>query len=157
VANFASENDTHLVVLCGGETQKKSFPGKTEAGVMFDSLSLFLKVPYLLEGDSYTTYENIKFSAKRIRQWLVQDGNGKKCRITIFCEAQRALKVVLLARHFMLDLVENVDGLRIETDSWERADPARELKTTIMTWLGIKFPSIARQERDKSYGRSHNR
>ncbi len=93
---------------------------------------------------SYTTYENIQNAVRHIRYVLKEE----KVQITIFCEAQRALKVSLLARHFMRDLVKDVDDLRVETVNWERANPVRELKTTVLTWLAIKFPLLGIAERE---------
>ena len=100
--------------------------------------------------DSYTTYDNIRLAAEKIRTvGFFHNVPGGNFKITIFCEAQRALKVILLSRHFMRDLVENVDSITIETVSWERADPVRELKTTIMTWLAIKYPWLGLAERER--------
>ena len=155
VRNFLRVNRVGQVIFCGGETQKKSFPGKSEAQVMYNYLMV---QPEGLQGwhqshwiqiDSYTTYDNIRLAAEKIRIMKSHDDPNAKFKITIFCEAQRALKVIRLSRHFMRDLVENVDSITIETVSWERADPVRELKTTIMTWLAIKYPWLGLAERER--------
>lgn len=163
VADFLRRQlDVESVILCGGETQKTKFPRRSEARVMYDYLNKCgLPMGFVLEENSYTTYDNIKLAAeiiKRLRDGQTAQVGGRphiKFRITIFCEAQRALKVIMLARHFMSDLVKDIDDIQVETYNWERADPRRELKSTIMTWLAIRFPSIARQERDKRFDRSH--
>ena len=151
VRSFLRVNRVDQVIFCGGETQKKSFPEKTEAQVMCNYLAV---QPgghrrYWLETGSYTTFDNVRLAAEKIRIMKSHDDPNAKFKVTIFCEAQRALKVIRLSRHFMRDLVENVDSITIETVSWERADPVRELKTTIMTWLAIKYPWLGLAERER--------
>jgi len=125
---------------------------------MLDYLIQFNRATgYILENDSYITYDNICFASAKIRQivkpWERPD---LKSRITIFCKAQKALKVILLSRRFMADLVEDIDDIRVETYNWERFNPDRELKTTIMTWLAIKFPFLARWESENKKRLSKN-
>ena len=130
---------------------------------MFDYLSQFSRVrvrerDYVLEEDSYTTYDNIRLAAARIATELQrmnmkwEERMATKVKITVFCEAQRALKVAMLTRHFLYTdrrLVKDVDDIQIETYNWERADPNRELKTTVKTWLAIKYPWLGLAERER--------
>ncbi len=139
VARFVLQERPDLVILCGGETQQQSAPNVSEAGLMLQYLSKAVATkPYPLENIAvttagtlleleqyhYTTYENIQGASRHIRSMYLP---GTKFKITIFCEAQRALKVALYSRHFMMNLVDSVDDIKIETDSWERTNPAKEI------------------------------
>lgn len=167
VLEYLYSYEPQAVIYSGGYTQQKSFHGLSEAGVMADYVEQMVFFPWNheehLETEAYTTYDNIELAAAKIRRW--RDGNFGvtnhrpyvKFRITIFCEAQRALKVILLSRYFMSGLVDDIDDIQIETYNWERADPMRELKTTFLTWLAIKFPSLARAESEKKRKLSQNR
>ncbi len=159
-------SEVRSVILCGGPTQQQSAPGKTEAGVMFEYLShQAVDQPYTLEGNSYTTHDNIQNAADRIRRllWPVKigesvSGRSEKCRITIFCEAQRDLAVEMAARHFMRDLVADVEGdIRTETYSWERAHPTKALWKANLMWLALRFPWLATLERRKKMRLSQSR
>lgn len=149
IASWIDENRPDLVILCGGQTQKKTAQElfgspMSEAQVMDHWLAKWwdkktgqdetLYSPVLLEQDSYTTTENIR-NASRLIEKL--DYPKDDIHITIFCEAQRALKVIMLSREYMLDLVENCDSIQVETVNWERANPVKEA-LSIIKWLLIK-------------------
>lgn len=149
------EGESHAVpiILCGGETQEERFPGKSEARVMFDYLTRFKIVEvigeysYILQDHSYTTHFNIRLAAKEIRKRIrPQEGSNKKFRITIFCEAQRAPDVVMLARHYMGGLVESIDDITVETVSWERADPFKQVWKMMYNKLALTFPWLGLAE-----------
>lgn len=173
--NEVSKEPVTNVVLCGGFTQQKTFPGKSEARVMYDylqsntlsRLDFPSRIQFQLEENSYTTHDNILMAANKIggfkKDWRT-DLVPEQFKITIFCEAQRALKVILLSRRFMKDLVSSVADIKTETDSWELRDPDSwkhgkrgELWTTNMTWLAIKFPFLAQLERRKKMEMSKHR
>lgn len=133
-----------VIIFCGGYTQRKRFPGLSEAYVMADYVRE--QVPELdcyIEDDSYTTYENIRNAAEvvRKREW-------EPDQIIVFCEAQRAPKTDMLVRHFF--------GRRatIMTDSWELASPVKELVHFAYDWLALKFPILARIARKKRIRRA---
>ncbi len=156
VADFINRHNPELVIFCGGHTQRKSAPGVSEAGLMSSSLDhdqMVLpgkRTDFAVEVDSYTTYANIQNAAWRIGNWFIRRGilGDEKVRITIFCEATRAANVVMLARHFMGDLVESIDDITVETASWERADPFKQAKNLIYNKLAIKYSWLGLAERE---------
>lgn len=149
VFRFIQNEHPNAVIFCGGYTQCKTAPSISEAGLMREYTradqfpSFMLKV--FVDDNSYTTFENIKNAAEIIRQQLcIADG-----RITIFCEATRSANVIMLARHFMGDLVDSIDDISVETDSWERADPFKQAGNLIHNKLAVTFPWLGLAERER--------
>jgi len=141
---FCKEQRPEHVILCGGATQQKSFPGLTEAQLMYKYLRggpyfvLGWHPNWFVKDDGYTAYDNIRNAADVVGDLLL---DGPK--ITIFCEATRALKVADLARHFLgFPPDYGAPDIRIETDSWERRHPGKELRDTIRTHLAIRLPFL---------------
>jgi hypothetical protein len=151
VAKYCARVRPEYIILCGGQTQQKSFPGRSEADVMYDYLYKRLdSAPnfhpgWFTEDESFTTYENIRDAAAVIRRLEAaeesHEGWSRPPAVTIFCEATRALKVAMLARHF-IGFPPSAGGapIRIETDSWELMHPTLELVGTLKEWLAIRFP-----------------
>jgi len=145
VVKFCREQHPDLVVLCGGPTQQKSFPGKTEAFVMHTYLRGRFEEglsdwPYrcYLEEESFTTYDNIRGAAG-----IIRDRGLTLSEITIFCEATRALKIARAARHFLGFPPEHgAPPIRIETDSWELMHPFWELLNSVEMELTLRLPVI---------------
>lgn len=142
-----------LVVFCGGFTQRKTAPGMSEARLMagyvlppLDQVLLPTQLPFLLEEDSYTTPDNAEKASQINYPGLL----SKETKLTVFCEATRALKVDLLIRHFF--------GRRanIETASWELMSPSKQILSTVYDLAAIKFPSLARYWRNKRIERSYH-
>lgn len=150
VANFINQHDPDLVVFCGGYTQRKSAPGVSEAGLMSSYLDHDQKIIpgrktlFVNEANSYTTFKNIEYAANLIG---LESWEGK-VRVTIFCEATRSPIVIMLARHFMGNMVASIDDITVETASWERADPFKQAKNLIYNKLAIKFPWLGLAERE---------
>lgn len=152
VGNFIIRYKPDFVALCGGRTQRQTHPGHSEAGTMSRVLHDYLKTAnthpvYTLEEDSYTTLENIRGAADRVN--LYKRLHECQVHITIFCEATRALKVAMLARHFFYDagIVERPGDIVIETASWELADPVKEVRNTVYDWFAIRFPRLGLAQR----------
>lgn len=147
VAEFCNKKRPDYLILCGGFTQRKSAPGKSEAQVMEEYLLTILEHEPLviIETHSYTTPDNIANAAERIRACGLLETNTV---ITVFCEATRALKVDLLVRHFI--------GRRanIETASWELMSPTKQIISTIYDLAAIKFPPLASYFRNKRIRRA---
>lgn len=154
VADFCREKRPDMVIFCGGATQRRTFPGRTEAGVMYgylyDMLHQVAAPPdwhpaWFTEDESYTTFENIRDAAAVTKMLHAADeassfrGRGEK--ITVFCEATRALKVDILVRHF-LPRKEKEPRVHLEAVSWELGSPLKELVGTIQTWLSICVPFL---------------
>jgi hypothetical protein len=156
VGAFINLYNPELVIFCGGCTQKKSAPGVSEAGLMsgyLDHDQMVLpgkKTEFVVEANSYTTYRNIRNAAWRIESWFMRHDvlSDEKVRITIFCEATRAPLVIMLARHFMGDFVDSIDDITVETASWERADPFKQVRNLIYNKLAIKYPWLGLAERE---------
>lgn len=56
----------------------------------------------------------------------------------------------MLARHFMKDLVrEPLDDITVETASWERADPFRQVGNMIYNKIAIMFPWLGLAEHEQ--------
>ena len=155
VLRFCGREKPEHILLCGGATQKKSFPSWTEADVMSCYLKGPLDCTYFNDAhetplwhplrDSYTTYYNIHDAAHLILNRL----EYPPPRITIFCEATRSANVVMLARHFMGGLVGSIDDITVETGSWERADPFKQAGNLIYNKLAITFPWLHLAEREQ--------
>lgn len=156
VADFCRKKRPDAIILCGGATQQKSFPGRTEASVMYgylyDTLDQIAAPPdwhpaWFAEDESFTTYENIRDAAAVIKMLHAADEassfRGRGEEITIFCEATRALKVAILARHFLgFPPANGKPPIRIETDSWELMHPLKEFIGTIKDAAAIYLPLL---------------
>lgn len=154
VVRFIQENKPDEVIFCGGFTQRKT-ADTSEALLMLqyvtDKLGEKNEGTFMYpESNSYTSLENIRQAAKIILSWHPIN----KLKITIFCEAQRAPNVIMLARHFMADIVESIDDITVETASWERADPFKQAYNMIYNRLAIRFPYLARRECQKRLRRA---
>ncbi|MCC6405285.1 MAG: YdcF family protein [Candidatus Yanofskybacteria bacterium] len=160
VVAFLDENPS-CVVFTGGQTQRRSFPGMSEASVMASYVrSQVPDLECVLEDRSYTTYDNIRNAAM-----LVREKGWEPDRILIFCEATRALKVMLLARHFFKEwwdsqspvLPNRERRLQMMTSSWELMHPASELFATVWDWVALTFPFLnemrSQQRHEKSFDR----
>lgn len=154
VADFCRGFMPNDIILLGGATQRKLFPGKTEADVAYSYLSSILpswsyfgpaNPIWHRAYDVYTAFDAIKEAAVIVNDLHLADeassfhGRGEK--ITVFCEATRALKVDMLIRHF-LSRKANEPRVHLETVSWELGSPSRELVGTIQTWLSIRVPFL---------------
>jgi hypothetical protein len=163
VVEFIHKHSPDLIIFCGGLTQRKSAPYISEADLMYDYVvnQLNLRFQYYLplgtvcrEDTSYTTLGNIEKSAIVLDNYY--NNINEKITITIFCEATRSTNVIMLARHFMLPLVETIDDIRVETSSWERADPFKQVGNLIYNKLAITYPwlGLAKREHDRRIKRS---
>jgi hypothetical protein len=139
IVQFCNEQQSDCLILCGGFTQRKSAPGMSEARLMKEYILPRLKYsPSLvfLEENSYITPDNIKNAAETIRtkDLLNIDLTTK---LTVFCEATRALKVD--------DAIRYCIGRRatIETASWELMSPTKQIISTLYDWATIRFPPLA--------------
>ena len=67
--------------------------------------------------------------------------------------------VMMLARHLMSHLVkEPLDNITVETASWERADPFKQVVNLVYNKLAITFPWLGlaeREERKRIYKAKH--
>ncbi len=159
VLEFCRRHRPVAIILCGGATQRRTFPGWTEAGVMQDYLAPLHKEfqpKWFFRGDCYTTYENIRDAAEALDMLKRVHGEGDR-EIIIFCEATRALKVAMLARHFMgFPLLHGQPAVRIETASWEKGI-WREFRGTVWAWLAIRFPIVNTIQSWRARRKSRNR
>ncbi|OGN01332.1 MAG: hypothetical protein A3I26_01185 [Candidatus Yanofskybacteria bacterium RIFCSPLOWO2_02_FULL_43_10] len=160
---FIKENVPDYIILLGGFTQRKSAPGVSEAKLMltwfFDQMSTPDQKRFLIEENSYTTLENSRNGAiliPRILGLTMSDDHLPEIKITHGCEATRAANIIMLDRYFMGGLVKSIDDITVETASWERADPFRQVKTLIHDKLAITYPwlGLAERERRKRIRRS---
>jgi len=159
VVRFIRKNIPTAVIFCGGFTQKKTAPNVSEAELMYKYVkdTINITISMRTETNSYTTLENLRNAADSIRFYIPGTFGYKKemiGKITIFCEATRAANVIMLARHFMIDLVESIDDITVETASWERADPFKQVYNMIYNRLAIRFPYLAHREHQKRLLRS---
>jgi len=149
-----------ILIFSGGSTQQKSAPGVTEAGMMAEYVTKHSNrrirpSDYFVEDTAFTTYDNIARSADWIRNAIPKVDPVSRCpfdehsKVTIFCEATRSANVVMLARHFLLPFVKTIDDIRVETDSWERADPFKQVGNLIYNKLSITYPRLGLAERER--------
>jgi len=144
VCAFMQSNVVDLMILCGGQTQRKTFPGVSEAQLMLDYIkgniapTLIPDDVVLLE-DTYWTFENIVAAAKAIND---REGvlNPDDARMTIFCEAQRSLTVQIVAYQY---LGKYWGRIKFKTVSWELRDPKKELDTADNVLRAIRYPRFA--------------
>lgn len=155
VSFFINRHDPELAIFCGGHTQHKSAPGVSEAGLMssyLDHNQMVLpdkRTEFRSESNSYTTYENIRNAAAATRNWVFHHARGEKLRVTIFCEATRAPHVIRFARHFMVDLVDSIDDITVETASWERDVNLFKLAWKyVLAEVAIRFPWLGLVEHE---------
>jgi len=148
-----------ILIFSGGPTQQKSAPGVTEAGMMAEYVvkhrnRRIRPSDYFVEDTAFTTYDNIARSADWIRNMIPKVDPVSRClfdehsKITIFCEATSSANVVMLARHFLLPFVKTIDDIRVETDSWERADPFKQVGNLVYNKLAITYPWLRLAERE---------
>ena len=157
MVRFIAENWGMLVavIFSGGFTQCKTRPGFSEARVMADyawkNMGLSAQPEnWHLEEDAYTSLENSQKSASKIIQILGHRGlTYYDIRIVHGCEATRAANVVMLDRHFMRNLVESIDDITVETASWERADPFKQVRNLMYNRAAIKYPWLGLAERER--------
>ncbi|MEK7121536.1 MAG: hypothetical protein AAB857_02400 [Patescibacteria group bacterium] len=160
VARFVDEYLPDFLLFSGAETQQNSAPGQSEAKVMwefvFPRLNMISREKYLhlkqvrLEDRSFTTFYNSYYAYGAI---FTAIGTGvlknEPCLITHFCEAHRAPNVNQCDRACLTTLVEDIDDLRLETESWERADPFKQAGNLIYNKLAIKYPWLGLAERER--------
>ena len=147
------------VIFSGGLTQQMTAPGITEANLMAEYVHMHpdrRRMGYLCfkEKSAFTTYGNISGATELVYKWRANTANGvpfKSTKITIFCEATRAAHVVMLARHFLLPFVKNIDDINVETASWERANPFKQVGNLIYNKLAITYPWLGLAERERRH------
>lgn len=154
IAQFIEKSKPFLIIFCGGATQKKTAHGVTEARLMarYVLSKLSFKPSFVeVEETSYTTFKNINQASKIINRNLAWKDESQ---ITIFCEATRSANIIMLARHFMTEFVDSIDNIKVETDSWERADPFKQVWNLIYNKLALKLPYLAEREQKRRIRRS---
>ena len=148
VVRFIDENFEQImkVIFTGGFTQHETAPGISEARLMADYIRTHSKCApdIIVECDSYTTHENIYNSEACIWEVHLYEflQNGKPwpdVRIVVFCEALRTASVIMLSRRFLLQYVDSIDDIMVETASWERLDPMRFWWKMFLDWLDLKY------------------
>jgi hypothetical protein len=145
VLNDLERDPPERIILCGGYTQRKGFPEQSEAEVMRDFINERTGFEYAgriwCEINSYTTLENTKEAVRFIRTFYrtqLQD-----IEITVYCEAQRALKTLLLYWFLLPELRRYHKRIRLETVSWELAHPLKELVKTNLELIALFLPPLA--------------
>ena len=144
---FANRERPDCMVFSGGFTQRKSAPGVSEARLMKDYVipRLCYTPKYiLLEEDSYTTPDNARRLAENA-EWFSWTAQTK---LTVACEATRALKVDDAIRYYL--------GRRtnLVTSSWELMSPTKQIISTLYDWAAIRFTPLARYLRNKRIRRA---
>lgn len=139
IAAYIRETGTLFVILCGGFTQRDSASGISEAAAMAAYLRPRVdeRVTFILREDSYLTVENIADAAivvQSMRNDRWQGIEPREEKVVIFCETQRALKVLLCAWYLMPVRVS------VQTVSWERANPILEFMKTGKELVALFIP-----------------
>jgi hypothetical protein len=145
VAEFIEDNFVSQAIFSGGESQRKSHPGQTEARTMWNYVASRLTCPgdvnVNLDHRPLTTFENIRNAARIIQGQQLEPDN-----IFIFCEATRALKVAILTRWFFGFRVTHYgrNAIKIQTSSWELMHPLKELVGTLKDTACLFVPGLWR-------------
>lgn len=141
VIRFIRENLVVLVVCCGGYSQKKTCPTKSEAMVMRDYLKSKLHfrgindLKILCESASLTTRKNLEEAKSFINGF-----SPEQYQLVIFCDASRALKVKVLTETIFPEYETTVETY----DLLKRGKAGAQLKSTILEVLALRFPALAR-------------
>lgn len=138
----------------GGATQQFTAPGVTEAELIMTEVihSPNLKrfpTNIFPEKSAFTTYGNISESAWKIRWYDGPRRPFESTKVTIFCEATRSANVMMLARHFLTTTAGRIENIKLETASWELADPFKQVRNLIYNKLALRFPYLARREQNR--------
>jgi hypothetical protein len=142
---FIEDNFVSHVIFSGGESQRKSHPGQTEARTMQDYVKASLTCPddsnFIMDERPLTTFENIRNAARILRGLQLETDN-----IVIFCEATRALKVAILARWFFgfRATSNGRNAIQLRTSSWELMHPLKELVGTLKDTACLFVPGLWR-------------
>lgn len=146
VVRFINEHEPSYLILCGGQTQRKTAPGITEAAVMAIYIRQRLShVPmFILEDDSLTTLENVQNATRRILNCIPRYGNyWPSVEMTVFCEAQRALKTLILYWFLLPQMHQYYDcRIRVKTSSWELGNPLKELSHLLFDLAALWVPGL---------------
>ena len=110
------------------------------------------------------TLENAMHAAELVRR-LVKDWDTcwERTTVTVFCEAQRAFKTILLYWFLLPELrPKDTDAtpelhIRFETVSWERANPLLEITKLFNELLMLKIPFWRRYMRNVRIRKSQTR
>jgi hypothetical protein len=153
------DSDFPTLIFCGGETDPSIWT--TEAEVMSNFFSQEVDcIPdsrdYRLweEFTSVTTHGNISRAAELIGLPLCPPGDPiagysfKKTKITIFCETDQSEIIRLLSHNLLLQFVDTVDDIRIETESRKRINPLKRVWWSVYYKLATKFPRLGLFERE---------
>jgi len=172
VKRVIEEQRPKMVILCGGKTFQKTMPNYSEASVMEEWLRENLHptiygppLGFRTEDVSYTTLENCLGAAyfMQVQAWRFWSGGRRGYfRVIHCCEATRAAHVIMLDRHILIkkfQLVNSIDDITVETASWERADPFKQVYAMIHSRMDIKYPwlHLANRERKRRIKASKNR
>jgi len=151
------ENISHIM-LCGGPSQQKSFPGETEANVAFNHLQSVLPpfCTYYLEDQSLNTFRNVKHAARIYLEDI--EPIYDVYRIWYFCETQRSTRTEMLVKRFFPDFRPGKRGrdLKFETISWEQRNPDLELLAIIKDMLAYHIPPLERYYHNQLSKRAKN-
>lgn len=160
VKRVIEEQRPEMVIFCGGKTFLKTMPNDSEASIMQGWIEQNLDpmacpcLGYQIEDTSYTTFENSQGAAYIMKKqaWRFwAEGRRGYFRIIHCCEATRAANVIVLDRYFMIErdcLVKDIDDITVETASWERADPFKQVGNLIHNKLAITSPWLGLAERE---------
>ena len=107
-----------LVIFSGGESQRATNPGVTEAGLLWEMVrsKLLHHQHIILETEALTSLDNIINVAPMIRQWVPTEGVAESI-VTISCEWNRRWKMYFLA---WLALPEYRGRIKVVPVRWER-------------------------------------
>lgn len=130
------------IFLTGGESQRGTNPGRTEARVMHEYLlthDLDPEIVCVLEEKALSTVENLLNVSALLQHHATVPTN----KLRIFCEATRKRKVSLLASRV---LPEYRDRIFVEPVSWEKGWKPfmREIPSTAIEYAALYWPA-ARQ------------
>lgn len=122
VVGWCNSNHPETVIYSGADTNRQTEGDTTEAGLMMDYIARRLDYTplHLKEEGAHTTVENIQNCAH-----LVKVHGGPNARVTVACEATRALGIRVAA------LICWGRSVNLVTEKFDT------------TWLGLKSPILA--------------
>ncbi len=161
VAKFIDEWRPDHVICCGGPTEQKTYGGRSEADAAYVYLYprlAFVQFQGWADRKSLTTLENVQGGVRILRKIPVS--NWQDVEVVVFCEAQRALKTLVLYWFLLPEIRKNADGkdtgrrIKLETDSWELDNPIKELFKIVLDIIAIHVPAVARWQHRKRLKRA---
>lgn len=137
-AKVASRAKNAIIIVTGGFTSPRQFPGISEAGMMKKELIRRGINPggILLEEMALTTNQNLEFCRQ-----IIDSLKEKPSVVYIVCDSIRGFKIRIIARKYFGDYSFRILGFNFKRSLREKL---RQIPAAIKDILSLWFPFIER-------------